>query len=156
MKTYIVSRHAATLEWLREQGYEGEVITHVANPEQISGQIVIGNLPLHLAARAALVGAVEFDLPAEMRGQELTLEWMRANARVRWYTVRDESPEWYFEAIRAAEAASEAYAWRGQRPPIQPRQKADSLADAIEYGDGDSPSRIVWSPYGGPDGPDDE
>ncbi len=152
----IVSRHAATVEWLREQGYEGQVIAHIANPEQIAGEIVIGNLPLHLAARAALVGAVEFELPAEMRGQELTLEWLRENASVRWYTVQSESPERYYEAIREAEAASEAYAWRGSVGLCIPRQKADSLSGAIEYGDRESPSRTVWSQYGGPDGPDDE
>lgn len=83
----IVSRHAATVEWLRENGYVGEVLAHVADPSQLDEQVVIGNLPLGLAAHCKRVGAVEFDLPAEMRGQDLTLDWLRKNARVAWYEI---------------------------------------------------------------------
>lgn len=157
--TYIISRHAATVEWLRECGYDGEVIAHVSDPSILKGQIVIGNLPLHLAAQAALVGAVEFDLPAEMRGQELTIEWLRENARIRWYTVRSESPERYFEALRAEAEAREAYAWRGMRQRPEPRQKADSLADipGFTFGGDRSGPPVQWSSGGdGPDGPEDE
>lgn len=158
MGTYIISRHSATIEWLAECGYVGEVIAHVENPSVLDGNVIIGNVPLHMAARAALVGAVEFDLPAEMRGQELTLDWMRANARVRWYTVRMESPERYFEAVRSAEAAREAYAWHGTRKPAEPREKADSLASTPGFVFGGGAERNVRWSFGedGPDGPDDE
>ena len=161
--TYIISRHAATVEWLRECGYDGEVIAHVSDPSILKGQIVIGNLPLHLAARAALVGAVEFDLPAEMRGQELTLDWLRENARIAWYSVRSESPERYFELLRAEAEASEAYVasfgnYRG-KPRESTWYKADSLESipGFRYGGDRSGPPVQWSSGGdGPDGPEDE
>jgi len=82
----IVSRHAATIEWLREQGFVGRVLEH-ATEEDVADQIVVGNLPLHLAAATWVIGGVEFSVSAEMRGQEMTLEYLRENAQVRWYAV---------------------------------------------------------------------
>ena len=72
MKTLIVSRHTATIQWLQNQGVDGEVISH-ATPEAVEGAIVYGNIPLHLAALAKIVHMVQIpNLPAEKRGEDLT------------------------------------------------------------------------------------
>ena len=59
MRTIIVSRHEATIEWLRDQGVEGDVVAD-ATPDVVRGAIVYGNLPLHLAALADEVWVVGF------------------------------------------------------------------------------------------------
>jgi CRISPR-associated protein Csx16 len=104
METVIVTRHSGAVEWLRRQGITGDVLSHVANVEQIAGKRVVGALPLHLACHAAAVGSI--DMPGmrpEQRGQDLTpTEMDAAGAAIRWYVVTTES-QW--EAV--AEAASE-------------------------------------------------
>jgi len=71
-ETVIVTRHAGAVAWLAEQGVTGEVIAHVTAPAQITGKVVIGALPLHLAALAAKVGSIDLpNLPAEQRGRDL-------------------------------------------------------------------------------------
>ena len=73
----IVSRHAGAIEWLQSHGITGEVIAHVTDPAQIAGKTVIGALPLHLAAQAFAVVAIDMpNLPAEKRGQDLTPDEM--------------------------------------------------------------------------------
>lgn len=89
--TVVVTRHPALVEHLRREGIisaDAEVITH-ATPEQVTGRHVIGVLPLRLAALAASVTEVPLNVPAELRGQELTLEQVRryAGAPIT-YTVR--------------------------------------------------------------------
>jgi putative CRISPR-associated protein (TIGR02620 family) len=59
MRTIIVSRHEATIQWLRDMGVEGDVVAD-ATPDVVRGAIVYGNLPLHLAALADEVWAVGF------------------------------------------------------------------------------------------------
>lgn len=87
-ETVIVSRHAGAVEWLRRQGIEGAVIEQ-ATAEDVRGRIVVGNLPLHLAAEAHQIGSI--DLPGvtrEQRGRDLTPEEMQAaGAVIRWYIV---------------------------------------------------------------------
>jgi hypothetical protein len=64
------------------------VVADDALPDDVRDRIVYGNLPLHLAALAAEVWAVEFDGPPP-RGAEYTAEDMRrAGARLTRYTVR--------------------------------------------------------------------
>ena len=77
---YVITRHDALVEYLLEIGLieQGnyELIVH-ATPEQIEGQHVIGVLPLHLAAYAASVTEVPLSIPAELRGQELSIDQVR-------------------------------------------------------------------------------
>jgi len=89
-KYIVVSRHAGAIEWLRRQGIEGEVITHVTDPSVVAGKVVVGNLPMHLAAAADRVGVIAMpDLPAEKRGVDLTADEMENfGARLEWYAVR--------------------------------------------------------------------
>ncbi len=91
--TLIVSRHAAAIEFIRAESPEfadAKVIA-IACPADVAGNVVAGNLPLHLAALAAEVVAVEFD-GTPPRGTEYGVaEMLAAGAKLRRYTVR-ESP----------------------------------------------------------------
>ena len=78
----VVTRHPALVQYLREEGYipaDAEVIPH-ATPENIRGKYVWGVLPLRLTALAASITEIPLDLPAERRGQELTIEQVRQYA----------------------------------------------------------------------------
>ena len=85
----IVTRHKALVDLLAELGIHGEVIPH-ASPEQIRGKVVVGVLPLNLAALAAEVITPVLDLRPEDRGRELTLAETRERFRgLRRYRVED-------------------------------------------------------------------
>jgi rubredoxin len=92
----IVSRHAAAIAFIRNRAPEfadAEVIASAA-PIDVMGAIVAGNIPLHLAALAEEVIAVEFDGPPP-RGAEYGLPEMEAaGARLARYRVEslDEDP----------------------------------------------------------------
>lgn len=73
----IVSRHSAAVEWLRKQGITAPVLES-ATAADVSGKIVAGNLPLHLAAKSAAVVAIEF-LGAPPRGREYGVAEMEAS-----------------------------------------------------------------------------
>ncbi|WP_077731421.1 CRISPR-associated protein Csx16 [Methylocaldum sp. 14B] len=93
MTTYLVSRHSGAHEWFAEQGVPVDVRLEHLNPEIIGdGDIVIGSLPVHLAAEVCAHGAryihLVLDLSPEMRGKELTAEDMRkAGARLEEFVV---------------------------------------------------------------------
>jgi CRISPR-associated protein Csx16 len=96
MKTSIITRHAGAIEWLRQRGITGDVLAQ-ATPEQVRGCRVIGILPLHLAAEATEVVAIDMpQLRAEDRGRDLSpAEMDAAGACLRRYQVRaipDETP----------------------------------------------------------------
>jgi len=85
----IVTRHAGAVEWLRlRHGITGRVITH-AEATDVADKIVIGVLPLHLAALAARV--ISIDLPGlrpDQRGKDLTPDEMdEAGATLEIYHV---------------------------------------------------------------------
>ena len=86
--TIIVTRHEGAVEWLRQQGITGNVISH-ATESDVAGKDVIGILPLHLAALANSVTAIVMDLPPEFRGKDITPEQMDAcGAKLVKYEVR--------------------------------------------------------------------
>jgi putative CRISPR-associated protein (TIGR02620 family) len=65
--------------WLALRGITGDVISHVATPNQVEGKRVYGVLPLHLAALAESVIVVDMPrLTPELRGTDLTPEQMDA------------------------------------------------------------------------------
>ena len=85
----IVSRHPAAIEFIRSQGPEWADVPVLAQATaaDVAGAVVAGNLPLHLAALAAEMVAVEFG-GAPPRGQEYGLaEMTAAGARLRRYSV---------------------------------------------------------------------
>lgn len=87
--TVIVTRHAGLVAWLEARGIAGTVIAQ-ATPADVQGKRVIGALPLHLAALADEVIAVDLpNLSAEQRGRDLTpAEMDAAGATMTRYTVR--------------------------------------------------------------------
>lgn len=87
--TVIVTRHKATVLWLKENGITGKVVKRITNPEMLRGKIVIGNLPPYLMAYAKLNKVVSFTvLPESKRGVELTLDDMyRYGAYLKSYVV---------------------------------------------------------------------
>lgn len=84
----IVSRHPAAIEFIRRDArFATAPVIEQATEEHVRGCIVAGNLPLHLAALAAEVWAVEFSGPPP-RGQEYDLAAMEAaGARLVPYRV---------------------------------------------------------------------
>jgi len=86
----IVSRHAGFVALLAEKGIKGRVIAH-ATADDVRGNVVIGALPLHLACLARMVGTLEMNVPAHMRGLDLSLEECRVlvgNKNIEWFVVR--------------------------------------------------------------------
>lgn len=93
MDRVIVSRHPAAIEFIRGESPEfaDAPVIASATADDVRGKTVAGNLPLHLAALAAEVVAVEFSGPPP-RGAEYTLIEMRAaGARLVSYVVRQVS-----------------------------------------------------------------
>jgi len=88
MDNVIVSRHVGAVEWLRQRGITGRVIEH-ATAEDVRGRVVYGTLPLHLAAEAARVVAIDLPrLRPEQRGKDLSpAEMDAAGARLIAYKV---------------------------------------------------------------------
>lgn len=88
-KRVIVTRHPAAVEFIRRTC---PVFAHVpviesATADDVANAEVAGNLPMHLAALADVVMAVEFDGPAP-RGVEYTADDMAAcGARLVPYIV---------------------------------------------------------------------
>lgn len=79
----VVSRHAGLVDYLREIGIidaATPVLPH-ATADDVLGKHVVGVVPLHLAAAAALVTEVPLDLPFELRGLELSADQVRLHAR---------------------------------------------------------------------------
>lgn len=79
VETVVVTRHPALVEHLKAIGLCGEddiVIAH-ATGSDVRGRRVVGVLPLTLACQALTITEVPLDLPAELRGVELTAEQVR-------------------------------------------------------------------------------
>ena len=78
--TIVVTRHKALVQFLVKRkmiGANTPIIAH-ATEKDVRDKDVIGVLPLRLAALAASVTEVPMDIPAELRGQELSLEQVEA------------------------------------------------------------------------------
>ena len=93
MTTYFVTRHAGAFEWAARQGIAiDRTVPHLDPSEIRPGNVVIGTLPVHLAAEVCARGAryvhLVLELPLESRGLELTPEEMaRCGARLVEYQV---------------------------------------------------------------------
>ena len=81
-KSIVVTRHPALVTYLIEIGLvpEGTPIVAHATVDDVMGKNVFGVPPLRLAVHARRVIEVPLDIPAEMRGVELTLEQVREYA----------------------------------------------------------------------------
>ena len=95
MPTYIVTRHAGALVWLRRHFGEPNLraLRCAEDAPVRAGDRVVGVLPISWAARICALGAeahvLTFDVPAELRGQELSADDLDAlGARLVRYEVR--------------------------------------------------------------------
>lgn|SRR5690554_5901823 len=77
---YFVTRHAGALEWLKSQIQAPAIhLDHIDEIADIKhGDVVIGTLPVHMAANVCSQGAryfhITLDLPREWRGKDLTAQ----------------------------------------------------------------------------------
>ena len=83
MKRLIVSRHPAAIEFIREElpEFADAPVLATATEDDVRGAVVAGNLPLHLAALASEMIAVEFT-GNPPRGAEYSLDDMKAAGAV--------------------------------------------------------------------------
>lgn len=93
MTTYFVSRHPGACEWAAGEGITVDTVIAHLDPEVIQpGDVVIGTLPVHLAAQVCQHGGrflhLSLDVPPEWRGRELTAADLRqCGARLEEYQV---------------------------------------------------------------------
>lgn len=94
MRVFFVTRHPGACEWGRTQGLDvSKVVPHLDPNIVARDDIVVGSLPVNLAAEVCARGArylhLSLDLPAHMRGQELTADRMKEfGARLEEYLVK--------------------------------------------------------------------
>lgn len=94
MTTWFVTRHPGALDWAKAAGVGfDEHVMHLDPTIIAPGDVVIGSLPVHLAAEVCARGArylnLSLDLPAVLRGRELDAETLSGiNARLEEYDVR--------------------------------------------------------------------
>lgn len=95
MTTLFVTRHSGAIEWAARRGIVARMVAHL-DPEDVGqGDIVMGTLPVHLAAQVCARGArylhLSLDLPANARGVDLTADDMdRFGARLIGYKITEE------------------------------------------------------------------
>jgi CRISPR-associated protein Csx16 len=92
-RTLIVTRHAGAVAWLKVKGYSGEIVDDLDPKQVVEGDLVVGTLPIHIAA--ALLGKpgvrylhLAINTPLGQRGRELTpAEMDSGSARLTEYTT---------------------------------------------------------------------
>lgn len=99
MTTWFVSRHPGAKEWATRQSIDiDRAVTHLNLDEVRPGDRVIGTLPVNLAEKICALGAsylhLSLELPAELRGKELSASEMEQyNAHLtQYYITQTPSP----------------------------------------------------------------
>lgn len=93
---WFVSRHPGAVEWARQQGIAVDRwVRHLRIDETRAGDVVIGTLPVNLAAevcgRGVMYLNLSLDLPEQWRGRELSAaELVEAGARVEQFVITRE------------------------------------------------------------------
>ncbi len=93
MTTFFVSRHPGAHEWAAGEGIAVNAVIAHLDPETIQpGDVVIGTLPIHLAARVCERGGrylhLSLEVPPDWRGRELSAaDLRRCGARLEEYRV---------------------------------------------------------------------
>lgn len=94
MTTYFISRHPGAIEWAARQNMAvDQLIAHLDPAIINAGDAVIGSLPVNLAAQVCAAGAaywhLSLELPAELRGRELSADDLqRLGARVERFDIQ--------------------------------------------------------------------
>ncbi len=94
MTTFFISRHPGAREWAKNQKLAVDSFVPHLDPTQVKpGDTVIGSLPVNLAAQVCAKGAtywhLSLELPAELRGQELTaLDLTRLGACIKPFEIK--------------------------------------------------------------------
>ncbi|NYZ13548.1 CRISPR-associated protein Csx16 [Azospirillum sp. RWY-5-1] len=80
MTALFVTRHAGAVAWAARRGIAAEMVDHLDIGRVRPDDVVMGTLPLHLAAAVCARGArflhLELDLPPDARGRPLTADDM--------------------------------------------------------------------------------
>lgn len=76
MTNWLVSRHLGAVEWIQQQGIKiDQQVEHLDISQIKAGDLIIGTLPIQLAAKISELGAdywhLCIDMPKELRGKEL-------------------------------------------------------------------------------------
>ncbi len=93
MTVLFVSRHPGAREWAAEAGITVDVVIAHFDPETVQpGDVIIGTLPVNLAARVCERGGrylhLSLEVPAEARGKELSAaDLYECGARLEEYQV---------------------------------------------------------------------
>lgn len=93
MTTYLITRHPGAVEWAERQGVRVDMQIAHLDPELIqAGDVVIGTLPVQLAAEVCARGgrflSLSLEVPPEARGRELTADDLeRFGARLEAFDV---------------------------------------------------------------------
>jgi CRISPR-associated protein Csx16 len=93
MTTLFVSRHPGARDWAAEEGIAVDAVIAHLDPDTIQpGDVVIGTLPIHLAAQVCQRGGrflhLSLELPPDWRGRELSAADLReCRARLEEYRV---------------------------------------------------------------------
>ena len=94
MTTYFISRHPGAIEWAARRNMPvDQLIGHLDAAIVKAGDTVIGSLPVNLAAQVCAKGAaywhLSLELPAELRGQDLSADDLeRLGARVEQFDIQ--------------------------------------------------------------------
>ncbi len=101
---WFVSRHLGAVDWAKRRGIAVDRLVEHLDIEQVQpGDVVIGTLPIHLAAQVCARGARFFNLslevPPEARGREFSADELEVfGARLEEYRVElkmtCEKPQW--------------------------------------------------------------
>ncbi|OGB72112.1 MAG: putative CRISPR-associated protein [Burkholderiales bacterium RIFOXYC12_FULL_65_23] len=93
MTTWFITRHPGAIDWAHAQQLQVDHFVNHLDPALIrAGDTVMGSLPVHLAAAICERGArylhLSLDLPAELRGRELSVQQLHQfSARLRPFQV---------------------------------------------------------------------
>lgn len=83
MPRYFVSRHPGAIAWAQHQRLNVDAYVAHLHPDCVhSGDVVMGTLPVAMAAQVCARGArylhLSLQLPPNLRGQELSVEQLHA------------------------------------------------------------------------------
>ncbi len=93
MPVYFVTRHQGAVEWAARRGIEAERVEHLDSARIAAGDVVLGTLPVSVAADVCAAGGryvhLTLPVPSDMRGRELSADDMdRFGARLEEFVVR--------------------------------------------------------------------